>query len=318
MTILLKRRVLAAKIETTSGVAETLTSAADCSFNAYDVVIQQDIESEEREASQSFGTLSAVPGGYKGRATFRIDCGWDGTSTEPSWADTFLPACGWVKTGQVFTPRSEGPGANVKTLTIGCYLGPSGANNGPFKSLSGCAGTFTLVCPTGKMAYFEFDFQGVWITPSDVAVPSSIVYPTALPLRYANSTSTWAGTPLCVESITLDAGNEVVMRECAAANGFEAAIITDRRIRVTANPEMRRAAVENTWTQFTAMTEGVLTWGLDGPTNSVLTIAAPKAQLVSVTEGNRNKIVTNELEWACNKDGSTPDTDASFTFTAAT
>jgi hypothetical protein len=166
------------------------------------------------------------------------------------------------------------------------------------------------------MAYFEFDFQGVWITPSDVAVPTP-TYPTALPLRYANSTSTWAGNPICVENITLDAGNEVVMRECASGNGFEAAIVVDRRIKVTANPEMRRSSVENTWTQFTAMAEGALTWGLDGPTNSVLTIAAPKAQLVSVTEGNRNKVVTNELEWACNKDGSTSDTDASFTFTAA-
>jgi hypothetical protein len=168
------------------------------------------------------------------------------------------------------------------------------------------------------MAYFEFDFQGVWIAPSDVAVPSSIVYPTALPLRYANSTSTWNGVALCVENITLDAGNEVVMRECASGNGFEAAIVTDRRIKVTANPEMRRVATENTWTQFTGVTEGILTWSLDGPGNSLFTIAAPKAQLGSVTEGNRNKIVTNELEWACNKDGSTADTDASFTFTAST
>jgi hypothetical protein len=120
-----------------------------------------------------------------------------------------------------------------------------------------------------------------------------------------------------VENITLDAGNEVVMRECASGNGYEAAIIVDRRIKVTANPEMRRVATENPWTHFTAMTEGVLTWSLDGPTTSVLTIAAPKAQLVKVAEGDRNKIVTSELEWACNKDGSTVDTDASFTFTAA-
>jgi len=316
MPICLKTRTLGAKIETTSGTAIALTGA-DCSFNAYDVKIEMDIESEEREAQGSFGTLAAVPGGYKGKATFKIDCGWDGTATEPSWADTFLPGCGWVKTGQVFTPRSEGPGANVKTLTIGCYLGPDGSSSGPFKSLSGCAGTFKLVCPTGKMAYFEFEYSGVFITPTDVALPS-VTYPTALPLRYANSTSTWNSVALCVENITLDAGNEVVMRECASSNGYEAAMVVDRRIKVTANPEMRKIATENPWTQFTAMTEGILTFSLDGPTNSLLTVAAPKAQLVSVVEGNRSKIVTNELEWACNKDGSTPDTDASFTFTAAT
>jgi len=107
MPICLKTRTLGAKIETTSGTAIALTGA-DCSFNAYDVKIEMDIESEEREAQGSFGTLAAVPGGYKGKATFKIDCGWDGTATEPSWADTFLPGCGWVKSGQVFTPRSEG------------------------------------------------------------------------------------------------------------------------------------------------------------------------------------------------------------------
>jgi hypothetical protein len=316
MTILLKTRTLGAKIETTSGTAIALTGA-DCSFNAYDVKIEMDIESEEREAQGSFGTLSAVPGGYKGKATFKIDCGLDGTATEPTWADTFLPACTWVKSGQVFTPRSEAPGTNVKTLTIGCYLGPDGSSSGPFKSLSGCAGTFKLVCPTGKMAYFEFEYSGVFITPTDVALPS-VTYPTALPLRYANSTSTWNSVALCVENITLDAGNEVVMRECASGNGYEAAMVVDRRIKITANPEMRKIATENPWTQFTAMTEGILTFSLDGPANSLFTVAAPKAQLISVAEGDRRKIVTNELEWACNKDGSTPDTDASFTFTAAT
>lgn len=315
MPILLKTRVLAAKIETTSGTAIALTSA-DASFCAYDVKIEMDIESESREGQGSFGGIAAVPGGYKGKATFKIDCGWDGTATEPAWADTFLPACGWVKSGQVFTPRSEGPGSNVKTLTIGAYLGPDGASSGPFKSLSGCAGTFKLVCPTGKMAYFEFEYSGVWVPPTDVAliVPT---YPTALPLRYANSTTTWNSVALCLENITLDAGNEVVMRECAAANGYEAAMIVDRHIKVTGNPEMRKIATQDRWTQFTGMTEAALTWGLDGPTTAVLTIAAPKAQLIKVAEGNRNKIVTDELEWACNQNASSVDTDATITFTAA-
>ena len=316
MTVLYKLRTLGAKTETTPGTAVSLTGS-DCSFNAYDVLIDLDTESEEREAQGSFGTLSSVPGGLKGKATFKIDCGWDGTATEPSWADTFLPACTWVKSGQVFTPRSEGPGTNTKTLTIGCYLGPDGSSSGPFKSLSGCMGTFKLVCPTGKMAYFEFDFSGVWIAPTDVALPS-VTYPTAKPIKYANSTSTWNSVALCVENITLDAGNEVVMRECASGDGYESAIVVDRRIKVTANPEMRKIATENPWLQFTAMTEAPLTWSLDGPGNSLFTVATPKAQLKAPKEGNRSKIVTNELEWGCNKDGSTPDTDASFTFTAST
>jgi hypothetical protein len=310
MTLLKRKRVLAAKIETTVGTAISLTGS-DASFNAYDIMIQPEIEVEEREGQGGFGMLSSVVGGYKGKATFKIDAGWDGTSTEPAWADTFLSGCGLVKTGQVFTPRSEAPGSNVKTLTIGAYC------DGVFKSICGAAGTFKLVCPTGRMAYFEFEFQGIWVPPTDVAILSP-TYPTALPLRYATSTTTFISTALCVENLTLDCGNEITMRECASTvSGYHSAIITSRNPKVTGNPEAKLIATRDPNGQFLAMTEGALTWGLDGPTTAVLTIAAPKAQLISVQEADRNNLVTDDLEWQLNRNGSTADEEFSMTFTAA-
>lgn len=311
MTLLKRKRVLAAKIETTVGTAIALTGT-DASFNAYDIMIQPEIEVEEREGQAGFGMLSSVVGGYKGKATFKIDCGWDGTATEPAWADTFLPACGLVKTGQVFAPRSEAPGANVKTLTIGAFC------DGIFKSICGAAGTFKLVCPTGRMAYFEFEFQGVWVPPTDVAILAP-TYPTALPLRYASSTTTFASVALFVENLTLDCGNEITMRESpATVGGFHSAIITNRNPKVTANPEAKLIATRDPNGQFLAMTEGILTWGLDGPTNAVLTTAAPKAQLIKAQEADRNNLVTDDLEWQLNRNGSTVDEEFSMTFTAST
>lgn len=309
MALLKRKRVLAAKIETTSGTAIALTGT-DASYNAYDIMIQPEIEFIDREGQGSFGHLPSVPGGYKGKATFKTDVSWDGTLTEPAWADAFLPACGLVKTGQVFTPRSEAPGSNVKTLTIGCYV------DGIFKSICGAAGTFKLVCPTGKMAYIEWEFTGVWVPPTDVAIISP-TYPTASALRYANSTTTWNSVALCLENITLDIGNEVIMRECAAANGYEAALITNRKIKITGNPETKLVATQDRYGQLLAMTEGILTWDIDGPTTSVLTIAAPKAQLVKNQEGDRNKMVVDDLEWQANQNASTIDTELSITFTAA-
>jgi hypothetical protein len=87
---------------------------------------------------------------------------------------------------------------------------------------------------------------------------------------------------------------------------------------VTGNPEAKLIATRDPNGQFLAMTEGALTWGLDGPTNSVLTTAAPKAQIIKVTEGYRNKLVTDEIEWQLNRNDSTQDQEFSFTFTAAT
>lgn len=309
MTMLKRKRLLAAKIETTPGTAESLL-AADATFNAYNIMAQTETELESREAPAAFGMMPSVVGGYKGRITFTVDASWDGTATEPSWADTFLPACGWVKNGQVFTPRTEAPGPNVKTLTIAVYM------DGSRKILAGAMGTFRMVCPTGRTAFFEFDFQGVWQPVTDLTILAP-TYPTAGPLRYAQSTTTYDGVALCVENLTLDSGNTVVLRECAAANGFEAALVTNRVVTVTGNPEAKLVATQARYAHLLNMFEGVLTWNLDGPTNSVLTVSAPKAQIISISEADRNMLVTDEITWQCNRNGSNIDQEISLTFTAA-
>lgn len=309
MTLLKRKRVLAAKIETTSGTAETLT-AAEAAFNVYDIVTTQEVEMIQREAQGGFAMEAAIAEGRKGKIAFKVDASWDGTSTEPSWADTFLPGCGWVKSGQVFTPRTELAGSNVKTLTIATYT------DGIRKLLHGCAGTFKLVCPTGKVAYFEFEFSGVWggVIDAEILAPT---YPTAKGLRYANSTTTWNSVALCLENLTLDSGNVVSPRECASGEGYHAFMVSNRMVKVTGNPEAKLVAAQDRYGKLLDSSEHALTWDLDGPTNSKITIAAPKAQILSINEGDRNGLLVDEIEWSCNRNGSNLDQEASITFTAA-
>jgi hypothetical protein len=311
MTQLKRKRVLAAKIETTPGTAEALVGA-DAAFNIYNMIAQQEIEMESREAQGGFGMHTSLSGGRKGRITFSVDASWDGTATEPSWADTFLPACGWVKAGQVFTPRTEVPGTNVKTLTMAIY------QDGQLKKLSGAAGTFQMVCPTGRTAYFTFDFQGIWVAPDEAAILAP-TYPTPLGLRYASSTTTWDGEAMCLENITLDSGNTVTMKECAGSvSGYDYALVTNRVVTVTGNPEAVPFGEQNRFNQLIDNGQEILTWNLDGPTNSVLTITAPKAQIIDIKEGDRNGFVVDDITWQCNRNGSNIDQEISMTFTAST
>jgi hypothetical protein len=311
MTLLKRKRVLAASIETTPGTAMSLTGS-DAAFNCYDIGIQTETELESREGQAAFGMRASVPGGYRGKVTFKHDASWDGTATEPSWADTFLPACGWVKSGQVFTPRTEAPGTNVKTLTIGVYI------DGMRKLLRGCAGTFKLNCPTGNSAFFEFEFTGVWSSPTDTPIIAP-TYPSAQSLRFASSITTWNSVALGVENITLDSGNTVILREDPSdVSGFLAGLITNRVIRITGNPESKLVATQDRYGKLLDMSEHSLTWSLDGPTNSVMTITAPKAQIQSVQEADRENLVVDEIEWQANRNGSNVDEECSITFTAAT
>lgn len=311
MALLKRKRVMAAKVESTPGTAETLT-ASEGAYNVYDLVMQAAIDVEMREAQGSFGHLSGVPGARTGTASFKTDIGWDGTATLPSWATVLLAGCGWVNSAGTVTPRSEAPGSNVKTLTIGGYV------DGLKKVIAGAVGTFKVVCPAGRNAYIEWEFTGVWQAPTDTALIAPTYPTTDLPIRYASATSTYNSVALAVENVTFDAGNEIALLESpATAAGFSYGIITDRYPLITCNPESVLVATQDRFGAWLAATEAEFSVTLDGPSNATLEISAPKAQITNVQEGDRNKVVIDDLEFKCNKNGATADQELSFVFTEA-
>lgn len=316
MTFIKRKRVLAAKIEATIGTPETL-AAGDGAFNIFNAMIQCTTEMEAREGQGGFGMLASVSGGRVGVATFRTYLEWDGTATEPSWADTFLPACGYVKTGQVFTPRTEAPGSNAKTLTIGMYQ-DNGAGSTVFKSIAGAMGNGIVTLPTGRTGYIDWTFTGVWQAPAAVAMIAP-TYPTVVPLRYAGGLAEWNNVNLCVESATIDLGNTVIMRECpTTVAGYISAFITNRIPTISINPEATTIAAQDRWAAWLASTEHLLELDVAGPTNAVLVFDAPKAQIINNQEADREGLVTDDITFQCNKNGATHDQELSITFTAAT
>lgn len=310
MPLLKRKRVFAAKVEATVGTAESLT-ASEGAFNAYGTIVQGTVNVEEREAQGSFNRLTGVAGARTGTATFRTDLGWDGTATMPSWADILFPACGWVESSQVYTPRTEAPGSNVKTLTVGCY------QDGKFKSIAGAVGNFRIVLPAGRMAYIEWTFTGVWQEPSDETIIAP-TYPTAFPLKFSSSTATFNSVGMKVESINIDSGNTVVMRECPTTEaGYISGIITDRYPKVTANPESVLASTQDRFADWVDSSEAALSIVVDGPSDSTVTLSAPNAQILNNQEADRNNLEIDQVEFGCNKNGTTADQELSITFAEA-
>lgn len=302
MPLLYKKRVLAAKAETTIGTPESLT-ASEGAFNAYNVVAQASIPVETREAQGSMGQLSAVPGIRTGTISFRTDVAYNGTDV-PGWATVLFPLCGVVNASGTFTPRSEAPGSNVKTGTIGVF------EDGLLKSIAGAVGTFTIVYPAGRMAYIDWVFTGVWQAPTDTALIEP-TYPTVAPLRAASITTTWNSVSMCWEQLTLTMNNEVQPRECStAAAGVSSFLIIDRKPVVSGNPESVLVATQDRFGAWLLGTENALSVAI----GSAMTLSAPKAQIVNIQEGNRKGVQIDEIEWQCNKNGSTADQDISIVF----
>ena len=308
--LLLKKTVLGGKIESTIGTAEAL-AAADCTINAYNVVINPETEVEQREGQGGFGKLASIPGARRGRATFSVDLAYDGSAV-PAWASTYLPACGLVLSTATYKPRTEAPGSNVKTATIAAFI------DGVRRQIYGAVGNARFILPTGRMGRIEFDFQGVYSDESDVAIPSSINYVNTLPLRVAGGATSWASSNICLESATIDLGNVITARECStSAAGVDSFVITDRNIRVTGNPESKLIATQNRYGQFRDATEGILSFTIAGPTTSTVVFSMPKAQIVAKPMGDRNGIMIDQIEWQANKNVDTADEELSFTFNHA-
>ena len=104
MPLLKKLSVLAAKIETTSGTAESLT-ASDAAYNVFDLSMQPNIAMTERTGQGAFSQLPAVRELTGGTCSFRTEVYGSGAGGVPGWASTFLPACGWVNSAGTFSPR---------------------------------------------------------------------------------------------------------------------------------------------------------------------------------------------------------------------
>ena len=315
MPLLKKIQTVAAKVESTVGTAESLTNS-EGAFNAYDVAINPEIEVEDREGQGSFNRLAGVPGARGGTMTFKTDIEYDGTTTMPSWASVLFPGCGVVESSQVYTPRSEALGSNVKTLTLASYI------DGVKKMLKGAVGNAVIHCPSGKKCYIDWTWMGVWVAPADVAILAP-TYPTDTVVRFAAATTTFASVDLCVSELTLDFGNEMILRECPDdVSGYVSGLIVDRVPKLTADPEATLVATDDPYGDLLAGTTGAFSSALDGPapvtTTSQITIAAPAAQITTIAEGERNKLATDEIEWTCTKNGATHDQEFSITFAEST
>ncbi len=156
---------------------------------------------------------------------------------------------------------------------------------------------------TGKAAMIEFTFTGVWVAPTDAGIISPN-YPAQLPIRFANSTMTIGGSwSPCVQSVEIDAGNEVVGRECQTSSdgsGYINAIITDRNVVGTINPEAELVATEDVYGDWIAHNENALSIALTDGTDTI-TIAAPKLQYTNIQDGDRNGIIIDEIEFQCSR-----------------
>jgi hypothetical protein len=306
MTLLRRKRVIAAKIESNAGTAVAL-AGADGVFNAYDAEIQPTAEFIQRQGQGSAGQLAGVVGVPTGTMSFRTELYGNGAGTKPSWADVLFPACGFpVSSGNIFAPLTAAPGTAVKTVTIGVF------EDGLFKSLRGAVGTFVLTAEPGKPVYFDWTFTGAWVTPTDASIIAP-TYPTRLPIRARQGTTTVGTYALCYSSFTLDAGNVIAPRLCVnAIGGIHSMIITDRNITGTIDPESNLVANYPVYTDWINSTTKTLTVEFADADDKFI-ILSSGFQVTNAQEGDREGLQIDSIDYQLVK-GNSPDSEITMEF----
>jgi hypothetical protein len=252
-----------------------------------------------------------VAGARGATCTFSLEVIGTGAGGVPAWATTFLAACGVVNSAGVLTPRNENPGTNVKTLTLGLWeMDGTGQR---LKTMVGCMGNVTFEITPGETVRMNFTFTGVWIGVTNTSVISP-TYPTLLPLRAANGAFTINSIAQTFGACTFDVGNTVVLRpSIATASGFSHAIITDRTPTFTFDPDARLVAAEDVYAEWIASTTRALSCQFENATDRV-TIAAPAVQRMTIANGDRDGIRTDNQTLQCCRDGA--NAEFSITFAA--
>jgi hypothetical protein len=284
-------KLLAAKIETTTGTAESLT-ASDATFIILNPVMTPDDPMNEREYPADLGQLASVPGGRSAKCTFDVELMGSGATGVPAWASTFLPACNWSEDTGTFGYTRSGT-----TLTIALY------EDGLKRTMSGCRGTFKISLKSGEPAKVSFEFTGKYNAVSDTSILSP-TFPTTIPPIFAGSTVSIGGsfTPV-LSTFDIDIANEVVLREDATdASAYKGAAIVAMKPTGTLDPETKSAATRDWHDKLLNATEESLSIVIGSASNNTITIASTKMQAMKAGRGNRNKLLTDAVSVQFNGD----------------
>lgn len=314
--MLTRRRVVAAKVETTEGTGVAL-AAADGGILAIDPKFEADITMHPRpQIGASMSPYADLPGGRMAKMSFGVELIGAGTAYSASnvpEVGKYLRACGFSETVVItggaetvtYAPLSTG----MPALSIGLY------EDGLYKRMVGARGNVKFSSKVGEAVIANFEFTGVLDTITDVAliVPT---YEDTLPSVLLAATFTVGGYAAFIQGFDIDMGNAVQLREdINKAAGFISAQLTGRRPTGKIDPEAVLVATHDWYGKWLAGTLGVLTIGPLGSTQyKKVKLSAPAAQYTKIADADRGGIAIADTSFLLTRSAAAGEDELSILF----
>lgn len=301
-----KKQYVLAKIESTYGTDPTPTEAADailCSNINFELLNDFiDYQHVDRYMGKRSGSYQNFIMGAQ--ISFDVELKGEGAAlgVAPE-IGVLLRACNWTETIVASTSVTYTPNSlffsdeSAESITI--YYNQSGI----LHEINGARGTWTLSGESGKQVTMTFTFQGLHVSAIDSA-QSDITVNTTIPPRLVEAQFTIASYSACVQALTMDNGNELVMRECInEANGVKEFGPTDRIPTMNINPETPTLATYDFWNSFENSTEMAVSFRVGTTSLNRATFTIPKAIINSSPNYvDRNNILAQGIDLNLNFD----------------
>jgi hypothetical protein len=286
-SVLTRRRLILAKIETTYGSDSTPTGASNAIL-VRNLEIQPLLsETVNRELVRPYlGQSDQLLSQTRVEVTFEVELAGSGTAgTAPAYGPV-LRSCGLsetlvTSTSATYAPESSG----FESCTI--YYHQDGIRH----KVTGCRGTFEMNCEVGQIPFISFTMTGIYNAPTDETLPTPTYANQSTPLIFkeGNTTSfsafSYAG---CLMNYTFNIANDVIYRELVGCT--KEILITNRAPNGTVVIEAPTIAAKDFFAIATGTSTGSITFQHGTTAGNRVTMTTAQSDLGNLTYSDQDGI----------------------------
>jgi hypothetical protein len=227
-----------------------------------------------------------------------VALGNSGATITPTWTGNLVEGQKWVvqlyETGYHYKPTSR----DAETETITLYLNMDGV----LHKATSCMGTVTFTGEAGNLGQAQFEFQGNYLDPVEEPAWLDAVLDQVQPPQVELAQMSIKGDlDFCAQSFTIALGNTLNLRECMnAEEGYDGAQITGREPTAQMNPEATYEAYTGMWATFSVNDQFPVHLRVGSEVGNQVRFYMERTNFTGLTYGDRNGILTNEVNLSLN------------------
>lgn len=285
MPLLSRKRLIAVKIETTSGTDAVPTGTDALLVRNLDITpLSGDVVSRDL-VRPYFGNYDQLIAKTSVAVSFEVELAGSGTATVAPKFGVVLKACGMnevISTSVTYNPIS----GSLQSCSI--YYNVDGI----LHKLTGCRGDMSMSCAVGAIPVLKFNMTGVYNAPTDTAalVPTFDKQSTPLVFRQGNTSAfSIFGYSAVLQSLEFNLANEIIYRELVG--GTKEVLLTDRKPAGSVQIEMPTIAVKDFFAASLLTTTGNLTFLHGTVAGNKVQFTAPYVDVTNPTYGDQDSVV---------------------------